>query len=210
MHHHIHPHDIAQVIEAWGYLGIFLFVFVGNLGFPVPEESVVLAAGFLAGRDILSLKWVMLVAFVSAVVGDNFGYWLGRTGGRQVLVRFRNPTSRLHRHHQQFKAFFKKHGNKTVFLARFVAGLRFVAGPMAGVCGMPFWQFFGWNVLGAIVWCTVVAYLGFVLGDQWEVVATVAHQAGTWIAIVGLAGLIAAAPLWFLRNRLRAAPRAEP
>ena len=52
MHHHLSPGNIAQVIETWGYLGIFVFVFVGNLGFPVPEESVVLAAGFLAGRDV--------------------------------------------------------------------------------------------------------------------------------------------------------------
>ena len=49
--HHLNPGNIAQVIETWGYLGIFIFVFVGNLGLPVPEESVVLAAGFLAGRD---------------------------------------------------------------------------------------------------------------------------------------------------------------
>ena len=83
----MNPGNIAQIIETWGYLGIFIFVFVGNLGLPVPEESVVLAAGFLAGRDILSLKLVMLVAFVSAVIGDNFGYMLGRTGGRQVVVR---------------------------------------------------------------------------------------------------------------------------
>ena len=51
MHHALDPHNIARVLETWGYVGIFVCVFVGNLGLPVPEESVVLAAGFLAGRE---------------------------------------------------------------------------------------------------------------------------------------------------------------
>lgn len=201
--HHLNPSNIAQVIETWGYLGIFIFVFVGNLGLPVPEESVVLAAGFLAGRDVLSLKLVMLVALASAVVGDNFGYMLGRTGGRQVVVRLAHSSSWLRWRHRRFKAFFDAHGNKTIFMARFIAGLRFMAGPMAGAMRMPFWRFFGWNVMGAIVWCAVIAYLGFVLGDQWEVVAGQMHRAGQWVMIAAAAGgLIAIYPLW-LRHRWR-------
>ncbi len=201
--HHLNPGNIAQVIETWGYLGIFIFVFVGNLGLPVPEESVVLAAGFLAGRDVLSLKLVMLVAFASAVVGDNFGYMLGRTGGRQVVVRLAHSSSWLRWRHRRFKAFFDAHGNKTIFLARFIAGLRFMAGPMAGAMRMPFWRFFGWNVMGAIVWCAVIAYLGFVLGDQWEVVAAQIHRAGQWVMIAAAAGgALAIYPLW-LRHRWR-------
>lgn len=203
MHHHLSPSNIAQVIETWGYLGIFVCVFVGNLGFPVPEESVVLAAGFLAGRDILSLKAVMLVAFVSAVIGDNFGYMLGRTGGRQVVLRVTGSSLRLRGHYLRFKTFFDAHGNKTIFLARFIAGLRFVAGPMAGVLQMPFWRFFGWNVSGAFVWCGVIAYLGFILGDQWETVAGQIHTASHWIMIGAAATAVAAIyPLW-LRHRWR-------
>ncbi len=206
MHHSLDPHNIARVLETWGYVGIFVCVFVGNLGLPVPEESVVLAAGFLAGRDIMDLKAVVVVAFVSAVVGDNFGYMLGRTGGRQVLVRAANSSTWLRWRYMRFKSFFDVHGNKTVFLARFVAGLRFIAGPMAGALQMPFWRFFGWNVSGAAVWCAVVAYLGFLLGDQWETVARQFHSASPWVmigAIVLIAGLY---PLWL---RHRAAPRIE-
>jgi membrane protein DedA with SNARE-associated domain len=208
MHHALNPGEIAQVLETWGYLGIFLCVFVGNLGFPVPEESVVLAAGFLAGRDILSLKMVILVAFVSAVVGDNFGYLLGRTGGRQVVTRLTSSSEWLHSRYLRFQDFFEKHGNKTIFFARFVAGLRFVAGPMAGAAMMPFWRFFGWNVLGAAVWCATIASLGFLLGDQWEVVAANIHTVGHWVVIgAAIAAALAAYPLW-LRYRWRAAPRA--
>ncbi|HEY2104886.1 MAG TPA: DedA family protein [Candidatus Binataceae bacterium] len=206
MHHALDPHNITHVLETWGYVGIFVFVFVGNLGLPVPEESVVLAAGFLAGREVMDLKAVMAVAFVSAVVGDNFGYMLGRTGGRQVLMRAANSSTWLRCRYLRFKVFFDAHGNKTIFVARFIAGLRFVAGPMAGALQMPFWRFFGWNVSGAAVWCAVVAYLGFVLGDQWEIVARQFHSASPWVmagAVVLVAGLY---PLWI---RYRATPRIE-
>jgi membrane protein DedA with SNARE-associated domain len=206
MHHALDPHNIAQVLENWGYIGIFVCVFAGNLGLPVPEESVVLAAGFLAGRAILSLKAVMLVAFLSAVVGDNFGYMLGRTGGRQVLLRAAGSSSWLRWRYLRFKTFFEAHGNKTIFLARFIAGLRFVAGPLAGAMRMPFWRFFGWNVSGAAVWCAIVSYLGFILGDQWETVARQVHAAGPWV-LAGVAVLAAA--VYTLRLRYRAAPRIE-
>ncbi len=206
MHHALDPHNIAQVLETWGYIGIFVCVFVGNLGLPVPEETVVLAAGFLAGRDILSLKAVMLVAFVSAVVGDNFGYMLGRTGGRQVLLRAAGSSTWLRCRYLRFKSFFEAHGNKTIFLARFIAGLRFIAGPMAGAMRMPFWRFFGWNVSGAAVWCAIVSYLGFILGDQWENFARQIHADGPWV--MAAAALLIAA-IYTLRLRWRAAPRIE-
>ncbi|HEV3111077.1 MAG TPA: DedA family protein [Candidatus Binataceae bacterium] len=206
MHHALDPHNIARVLETWGYVGIFVCVFVGNLGLPVPEESVVLAAGFLAGRDIMDLKAVMVVAFVSAVVGDNFGYMLGRTGGRQVLVRAANSSTWLRWRYVRFKVFFEAHGNKTIFLARFIAGLRFIAGPMAGALEMPFWRFFGWNVSGAAVWCAVVAYLGFVLGDQWESVARHVHTASPWVMVGAIVLIAGVYPLWL---RHRAVPRIE-
>ncbi len=206
MHHALDPHNIAQVLETWGYIGIFVCVFVGNLGLPVPEETVVLAAGFLAGRDVLSLKAVIGVAFLSAVIGDNFGYMLGRTGGRQILMRATGSSGWLRWRYQKFKVFFDAHGNKTIFLARFIAGLRFIAGPMAGALRMPFWRFFGWNVSGAAVWCSTVTYLGFVLGDQWEYVARQVHAAGPWI-MIGVAA--AAALIYSLWLRYRATARIE-
>ncbi|HKD68614.1 MAG TPA: DedA family protein [Candidatus Binataceae bacterium] len=206
MHHALDPHNIAQVLETWGYVGIFVCVFVGNLGLPVPEESVVLAAGFLAGRDVLSLKAVIVVVFISAVVGDNFGYMIGRTGGRQVLIRVANSSTWLRWRYLRFKSFFDAHGNKTIFLARFIAGLRFIAGPMAGALRMPFWRFFGWNVSGAAVWCGVVTYLGFVLGDQWESFARQVHSASPWVMIGAIVIVAALYPLWV---RYRAAPRIE-
>src|SRR5271154_4682313 len=87
MHGITDPAHIEGLLATWGYLGIFAAVFVGNLGVPVPEESVMLAAGFLAGQVLLDLRLVYLVVIASAVTGDCCGYVIGRTGGQRVLTR---------------------------------------------------------------------------------------------------------------------------
>jgi membrane protein DedA with SNARE-associated domain len=196
MPHSLDPGTIADVIASWGnpwgYIGIFVCIFLGNFGIPMPEETVLLAAGFLAGRGILDYKTVYIISVISAVVGDNFGYLMGREGGRRLLERLSLRFEFVGTRYERLRVFFVAHGNKTVFFARFLAGLRFLAGPMAGAAGMPFWSFFGWNILGAIVWCSVMVSVGYLLGDQWETVARLVHAAALWVVLaVVLLGLLA-------------------
>src|SRR5947208_15348306 len=80
--------DINQLITDWGYAGIFLVVILGNIGVPVPEETVLAVAGYLVWSGRLQLLPVLIVALVSVVAGDNFGYWLGRRLGRAADERF--------------------------------------------------------------------------------------------------------------------------
>ncbi len=207
MFHHLSPTELAQWITTWGYLGIFLLVFVGNIGVPMPEDTVLLAAGFLAGREILTLRAAFIVAVISAIIGDNFGYLLGRTGGRRLFTIFsRNISGR--RRYRFMKNFFARHGNKTILLARFVVGLRLMAGPMAGASGMPFSQFFLWNVVGALVWCGAMLAAGYLLGDQWDMIAGMLHVSAPWIAIAVLS-LVAVIYHFRWRDRQRPAPRLE-
>src|SRR2546428_13234594 len=79
--------DINQLITDWGYAGIFLVVILGNIGLPVPEETVLAVAGYLVWSGRLQLVPVLIVALVSAVAGDNFGYWLRRHYGRAAVER---------------------------------------------------------------------------------------------------------------------------
>jgi len=179
--------QITDAIATWGYLGIFLCVFIGNLGVPVPEETVLLVAGFLAGQDLLDVKTVYVVAVVSAIVGDGCGYLFGRTGGARLMERLASRFEFVHRRYEWLKGFFQIHGAKAVFFARFVMGARFMAGPMAGAAGMKFWSFFGWNVLGAIVWCFIMIAIGYLLVDEWSSLQ-MSHRAAQ---LIGLAALIA-------------------
>ena len=170
-------------LSAWGYVGLFFFVFIGNLGIPVPEETVLLVAGFLAGRGDLDLRSVYCVGIGSAVVGDCLGFLFGRTGGQRLFERLATRFAFVRRRYDRLQDFFRVHGAKAVFMARFVTGARFMAGPMAGAAGMSFWRFLGWNVLGALIWCSLVITVGYAVGDELEYVVRIAHSATHWVAL---------------------------
>jgi membrane protein DedA with SNARE-associated domain len=200
MHHAVGAVDIRAIIASWGYLGIFLCVFVGNLGIPVPEETVVLTAGFLAGREILDVKAVFTVVVLSAIAGDSTGYLMGRTGGARVLDRLTRMSSFVRNRRERFEAFFHEHGNKAVFMARFITGLRFMAGPMAGAAGMKFTRFLRWNMMGAVSWCSLMVATGYLLGDEFEVIVPATEHARQWIGLVVVLLVLGIVVFW-LRER---------
>jgi len=206
MHHLLSPSAMSEQLSTWGYWGIFAFVFLGNLGLPMPEETVLLVAGFLAGRNELDLRTVYLVGFGSAVMGDCCGFLFGRTGGQRLFERLAERFKFVRRRYHRLQTFFQEHGAKAVFMARFITGARFMAGPMAGAAGMPFWRFLGWNMLGALVWCSLVITVGYLVGDELEWVMYVFHRASHWVA---LAFFVVLAALWVFWWRERNQPRPE-
>jgi len=210
MHALLNPANIVEWLGDWGYLGIFVCVFVGNLGIPVPEETVMLIAGFLAGRGILHLEYVYLVCVMSAVSGDCCGFFVGRHGGQRIIARLAARFTSLQRRYERLQLFFHTHGSKAVFMARFIAGVRFMAGPMAGAAGMPFFRFLGWNLLGAMLWCTLVVTIGYLVGDEIYRISEYAHHAERWIALAALLLCFMFWLFWWRDRNPTAAPRPEP
>lgn len=199
MPHVPNPSELSNWLSTWGYLGVFICVFIGNLGIPVPEETVLLTAGFLAGRGDLSLEPLYLVGIGSAVTGDCCGFLFGRIGGQRLFELLAQRFTFVRIRYERLQTFFKAHGSKAVFMARFVAGARFMAGPMAGAAGMSFLSFLGWNVCGALIWCSLIITLGYLVGDELEWVAHLVHAASHWVAL-GIF-LLAAAMWFFFRAR---------
>src|SRR2546428_10381804 len=122
--------DINQLITDWGYAGIFLVVILGNIGLPVPEETVLAVAGYLVWSGRLQLLPVLVVALVSAVAGDNFGYWLGRHYGRATVERYAHWLLKPGRV-VVAESFVSRHGALAVCIARFVGRVRVLARPLA-------------------------------------------------------------------------------
>ena len=200
MHHIFSPSGMTEWVSRWGYLGIFICVFVGNLGLPLPEELVLLAAGFLAGRHTLQLGTLYIVAIVSAVTGDCCGFVIGRTGGQRLFEWLSEKSQLLHRRYKRLQTFFLWHGNQAVFFARFITGARFMAGPMAGAAGMRFRSFLAWDLLGAFIWCSAMITIGYFVGNQLEWVAHAVHKGGQWIAAAGLLVMTAMWLFWRYRR----------
>jgi membrane protein DedA with SNARE-associated domain len=153
--------DLSALLEHWRYPAIFAAVILGNVGLPVPEETVLALGGFLAQRGELHLPTVIAVGVLAAIVGDNIGYWLGRRYGREALDRYGRyiwvSANRLER----VSAFMTRHGGFAVFAARFVAGARFLSGPVAGAMGMPPRTFVVANTLGALVYVPYAVGVGY-------------------------------------------------
>jgi membrane protein DedA with SNARE-associated domain len=156
--------DLNEFIGHWGYIAIFVVVVLGNVGLPVPEETVLALAGYLVWRGKLRLSLVLAVGMVSAVVGDNVGYWLGRRYGQTALPRYARWALGHPERLEAMLSFVRRRGPLAVFVARFVPGVRFAAGPLAGALGMGFVPFLIANVAGAVVYVPVVVGAGYAVG----------------------------------------------
>ncbi len=153
--------DGMALLRPWGYLGIFLAVALGNVGVPLPEETILALAGYAAQRGQLHLPAVLAVGVISAVVGDNIGYWLGRRYGRQAIERYGRWVFITPERLRKVSAFMTRYGALAVFAARFVAGARFLAGPLAGAAGMSPGTFAVANMLGALLYVPYAVGIGY-------------------------------------------------
>lgn len=156
--------DLGEVIGHWGYLAIFAFVILGNLGLPVPEETILALAGYLVWRGQLRWSIVLAVGMVSAAAGDNLGYWVGRRFGREAIERYGRWVLVTPRRLDSTLRFMTRYGALGVFLARFIPGLRFLAGPLAGGIGLRALPFVVANVLGVAVYVPFAVGLGYAVG----------------------------------------------
>jgi len=155
--------DLNELITYWGYAGIFLVVILGNIGLPVPEETVLAAAGYLVWSGRLHLFPVLIVGLASAVAGDNVGYWLGRRYGRAMVERYAHWLLKPGRV-VVAESFVRRYGALAVCVARFVGGFRFLAGPLAGAVGLPFRSFLSGNLVGALLFVPYAVGIGYAIG----------------------------------------------
>jgi membrane protein DedA with SNARE-associated domain len=202
--------NLDSLLATYGYLAVFVFVGVESLGVPVPGETMLVTAAIYAGTTgRLSIFWVIVASSAGAIVGDNIGYVIGRTGGYRLLKRY-GRYIRLDENRLRLGQYlFDKHGSKVVFFGRFVSVLRIFAAFLAGVNRMHWRRFLIFNAAGGIVWSTIYGIAAFLLGKQ---LLQLSGRVDLVLAILGVAVIIAA--IVFLRRneaRLqRQADRARP
>jgi membrane-associated protein len=203
----MHPanfHWLLDFIASYGYLAVALALLCESAGIPVPGEITLLLAGFLAySEHRLHLGWIIVAATCASTIGGYLGYALGHYGGRPLLERYRSvfriPPATLERGEEMFA----RYGAATVFVARFIFGLRTFAGPLAGVLRMRWRTFALFNFLGAAVWVTVTASAGYLFGQHWRSLLRVMQRFNIAVLILALALILF---LWW-RHRHRPPPQ---
>jgi len=176
---------VEDILIQYGLPILFVLVALESAGIPLPGETALVAAGIAADRGHYSIVAVIAVAASAAIIGDNGGYWVGRTWGRRLIHRWKLLERWSDRILPPSERFFRRHGAKTVFFGRFFALLRVTAAWLAGVGRMPWWRFLLWNAAGGICWATLFGLVAYYGG----------HAAADVIERFGLIGGIAIAVL---------------
>ena len=177
------PSWLTDLFARYGYFVVFFGVLLENAGLPVPGETILLAGAALARFGHLSIVWVVVTAIAAAIIGDNLGFLIGRRGGRRLLERYGRVYGLTPARLEQFDAFFARHGDKTVFVARFVTGLRVVCALLAGASALSWERFLVFNASGAVAWASTFGAVGYLLGYSWETLER-------WIGHLGLVLLV--------------------
>jgi undecaprenyl-diphosphatase len=176
---------LIPVPSNLGYAALAALILGESAGLPLPGETALITAGGLVAAGHLTLPLVIAVATTAAVIGDTVGYWVGRRGGRALLLR--DGFLATHRRHAVERAdrWFSRFGVATVFFGRWVPGVRIVAAVVAGAARMPWPRFAVANALGALAWATTVASLAAVLGPAGAALMAVAGLALGGVTILG-------------------------
>lgn len=162
----------------WGY-GIVLVVALTEalpfIGWIVPGSIIVGIFGFSSSYGFYDTKFLILFSIVGAVLGDNISYYLGTKGTRF----FHNENRFLKLSHlDKGKIFFKNHGNKSVFLGRFISPVRPIVPFIAGLSMMNKKVFLFWNVASAILWSISFILLGYFFGNALHIIEVWSTRAG--------------------------------
>jgi membrane protein DedA with SNARE-associated domain len=190
--------DLEAFFLDWGYVVVFAAPLLENAGLPVPGDSALFWLAYLSAQGGLRLDLLIGLAMVGAVLGDNLGYWAGRRGGRPLIERLGRRWPVAAHALGRTERFFARHGALTIFVGRFVPGLRVFAALVAGAALMGWGRFFRANCAGAVAWATATGLAGWALGHQVSWVRTLTDNA--WLA--GLTAAMVAAGLLYLQYRL--------
>jgi membrane protein DedA with SNARE-associated domain len=193
---HVANIDLRAIADAIGYPAAGLGILIESAGIPFPGETMLLAVAAYSAAGSLDIRLVVPFGAMGAIMGADLGYAVGYFGGRPFVERLSRFLRLSARHLARAELFFARHGAPTIFVARFVPGLRSWASMMAGMARMPFWTFQAYTAIGGIAWAIVIGSIGFYLGSNWSLIERVAGYLGLGGLAVGATLAVVLFLLW--------------
>ncbi len=183
------PDGLRELIRAGGAPLICTIVFIETgffVGFFLPGDSLLVTAGILSAGGVIPLKWLLIPVMLCAIVGDQIGYWIGRSAGSAL---YRREDSFLFRrdHLQRAHDFYEKYGGRAVILARFVPIIRTFCPPVAGAARMPYGRYLVFDIFGGIFWVGTMILGSYSLG---HLIPNIAQRIHYVIAVVILLSIL--------------------
>ena len=172
---------IVNTIFSLGYLGIIALMFLESSFFPFPSEVVIPPAGYLASQGKMSLLVVILCGIIGSVLGALFNYYIALLWGRKFILKYGKYFFLNEKRLNKCEIFFEKHGHISTFIGRLLPGIRQYISFPAGLGRMNLFLFIIFTALGAGIWVVILAYIGFWVGNNRDLIMKYSH-----IATVGL------------------------
>jgi membrane protein DedA with SNARE-associated domain len=190
--------QVPHFVSDYGYLAVFLGIFLEDFGLPVPGETMLIAGAVLASRGSLNIVWLLPIAWAAAVCGDSIGYVIGAIGGNKLLTRHGTRIGITEERLQRVEAFFARYGDVVVVFARFFVILRQFNGIVAGTLEMPWPRFFVYNAIGAALWVGFWGGATYWLGRRFfEYLRSFGWTGRLVLALIALAMVAIIARLWW-------------
>ena len=184
-------YDVETLVRVGGLMAITAIVFTETglfVGFFLPGDSLLVTAGIFAARGDLDMWTLNIALSLAAIIGDSVGYTIGARTGPKIFTR--EDSLFFHRKHLlSAKQFYERYGGFTIFVARFMPIIRTFAPVVAGVGGMQYRRFVGYNIAGGVTWVLSMTSAGYFLG---RVIPNIQEQLHTVIAIVIFLSLLPA------------------
>ena len=183
-------HSLLPHVPHYGYVLVFIVVFLNNLGFPLPGETILLGAGFILGKTADSLWQPMAAGTAACFLGGICAFWLGRRlgHGRLEKIHWLHLTSERIKWPERI---FKRHGAKTVFIARFIFLFPPVAvNLLAGMAKMPWRTFLFYNLTGSAVYTTSYILIGYFFGKKWKLLEAWLGPTALYLILAGMALIV--------------------
>lgn len=191
----------TAIIAKTGYVGVFLLMTLESMVAPIPSEAVMPFAGFLWFQKTFTFAGVVAASTLGSLFGSLISYWMGAKGGRAVVERYGKYLFLNVHHLEATERFFARYGEWTIFVSRFIPVVRHFISIPAGMGKMPLLKFCVYTIVGAGIWNSFLAWVGYALGQNWQSVQRYGHiiDIAVVAAIIGMC-------LFFVFKRLHARP----
>jgi len=184
---------VNSVILAIGHPGIMFFMFLESTMVPIPSEIIMPFAGYLVAQGKLSFFWIAILSGIASLLGSWLSYAIGYYGGIPLIKRWGKYALLDETRLKWTEKWFKRHGEKTIFVSRFIPVVRHLISLPAGIGKMNLFKFSIYTIVGATIWNTILLYLGYILGSNYIIIHKYS-QILDWVVVV----LIVAAIIYYI------------
>jgi membrane protein DedA with SNARE-associated domain len=198
---------LINTIGTMGYPGIFILMAMESSIIPIPSELVMPPAGYLVQEGKMEMWLVILSGTLGSLVGAYANYFVARYLGRRLVIKYGRYVWITQEHFERVERFFLSHGEISTFVGRLLPVIRHLISIPAGIARMNHWKFTLYTTVGAGIWVSILAWIGFFIGRNQELILKYSHSAV--ISVIGFSVVVTAIYVVLHKRKLRKASVAE-